>query len=386
MQIHTFREDQLSPKHREAWEHLQQSCPPCDSPYFRPEFTRAVASVRPNAEVAVLTQAGEPTGFFPFERGVAGSAHPVGNILSDFHGMVACPKAKWSARELLKASGIKAWNFHHLLAKHHSFQPYHWRVINSPYMDLSKGYDAYQRSRRQAGSQKTKQIAKKKRKLERDYGQVTLDLDCRDEAVFEQMLKWKSQQYQACGLVDLFATPWIVQLLHKIWQERSRAFRGRLFALSVQGELIAAEFAMQSHHVLHSWFPSYNRDYAKYGVGHILTLEIARAAEELGIERIDLGKGEEAYKTSLASGNTLIAEGALDLNPIRGLVKKRCHQTFHWLRTTPLRNTLRRPFRTMKRLAFATQSLFSRERNLDRESASSLKGFKTRDKFHTERA
>lgn len=387
MQIQIFREDQLSLEHREAWEHWQQSCAPYDSPYFRPEFLQAVARVRPQVEVAVLTQAGEPVGFFPFERGIGGTAHPLGNILSDFHDVIACPNTKWSAKELLKASGLRSWKFHHLLANGPALRPFHWRVVDSPYMDLSQGFEAYRRSRREAGSQKTKQIAKKKRKLERDCGPVTLDLDCRDEAVFQQMLKWKSEQYRACGLVDLFATPWIVQLLHTIWQERRRAFHGRLFALYVRKELVAVEFAMQSHHVLHSWFPCYNPDYAKYGAGHVLTLEIAQAAAELGVERIDLGKGEEAYKQSLASGCTPIAEGALDLNPVRSFMQKRGHQAFHWLRTTPLRDRLRRPYRAAKRWAYATKSWLSPEAKVDTASLTTAQAFKTPpDDYYVESA
>ncbi|MCA9067730.1 MAG: GNAT family N-acetyltransferase, partial [Planctomycetaceae bacterium] len=270
MQICILRENQLSADHREAWDHLQCAWPLFDSPYFRPEFLRAVASVRPNVEIAVLKQAGELVGFFPFERGIMGTAQPLGNVLSDFHGVIASPHVHWSPRELLEACGLKSWTFHHLLAQQEPFHPFHWREADSPFMDLSLGYEAYRVSRRGAGSLMTKRMAQRKRKLEREHGTVTFDSDCREEAVFQQMLRWKSQQYRVCGLVDLFASPWIVELLRKIWQNTSPAFRGRLFALFVQGELVAVEFAMQSHRVLHSWFPCYNRAYARYGTGNLL--------------------------------------------------------------------------------------------------------------------
>ncbi|MCA9070136.1 MAG: GNAT family N-acetyltransferase, partial [Planctomycetaceae bacterium] len=119
--------------------------------------------------------------------------------------------------------------------------------------------------------------------------------------------------------------------------------------------------------------------------GNLLTMEIARAASELGITRIDLGKGEEAYKQSLASGNTLVAEGAMDFHPVRGLMKKQCHQTYHWLRTTPFRSTFRRSFRTMKRWAFATQSFLSSREDWE-HPASPLEGvLETQDEFPIKR-
>ncbi len=356
MQIQTFPADQLRPEHLEAWSHLQQSHSRFDSPYFRPEFTQQVAKVRPHVEVGVISQHGEPLGFFPFERGTGNVAAPVANLLSDFHAVVADPQTDWCPQELLKASKLSAWNFHHLLAECEKFEPAHWRVVDSPYMDLSEGFEAYRQARRKAGSQKTKQIAKKKRKLEREQGPVTVETDCRDERVFEQMLAWKSNQYQTNGLIDLFAMPWVVNLLHGIWQENRPEFCGRLYALYAKGQLVAAEFGMQSRQVLHSWFPSYDREFAKYGVGHILTLEIAQTAEELGIQRIDLGKGEESYKQSLATANTLIAEGSWDRNPLRRVVRKRCHQTATWLRSTAIRDTLRRPYRVLKKLVHQTGS------------------------------
>lgn len=349
MQFQTLPAQRLTPEHFEAWQAILQSVDRFDSPYFRPEFTRLVAEVRPNVEVTVLTEAGEHVGFFPFERQSAHTAKPVANVLSDFHGVIARPDGKWSAKELLELSGLKVWNFHNLLVQGTEFQAGYARVLDALSMDLSLGFEAYRLARRKAGSKHTSQIFQRKRKLERELGPVTVDTDCRDERVFEQLWQWKSRQYREHGLMDLFAISWIGKLLRSIWQMADGALRGRLFALYANGELLAAEFALQSGPVLHSWFPAYNRRYARYGAGHILRLEMARGAADYGVRRIDLGKDAEPFKHSLASRSVSIAEGSFDLNPFRQAIRKGSQQAFHWFRSTPVGTKLARPYRAMRK-------------------------------------
>jgi CelD/BcsL family acetyltransferase involved in cellulose biosynthesis len=229
------------------------------------------------------------------------------------------------------------------------FEAGYWRVVDALSMDLSEGFEAYRCARRLAGSKHTKQIFQRKRKLERELGPVVVDADCRDERVFEQLWEWKSQQYQMHGLMDLYHVAWIAKLLKAIRRETSRDFRGRLFALYAGGDLLAAEFALQSGPVLHSWFPAYNRRYAKYGAGHILRQEMARVAESLGVRRIDLGKDEESFKQSVASKSVAIAEGSFDLNPFRQAIRKGRQQAYQWLRSTRVGGRLAHPYRIVRK-------------------------------------
>jgi CelD/BcsL family acetyltransferase involved in cellulose biosynthesis len=65
MKIDIIPATEFSRDHIAAWRALQQADPALDSPLFHPEFTRAVAAVRDDVEVAVLEEAGEFVGFFP---------------------------------------------------------------------------------------------------------------------------------------------------------------------------------------------------------------------------------------------------------------------------------------------------------------------------------
>ena len=69
----------------------------------------------------------------------------------------------------------------------------------------------------------------------------------------------------------------------------------------------------------HRWYAAYDDAFSDHGPGHICSLRTAEHAD--GIDRIELGKGPEDYKHSLASGSRPVAEGAVDLRPHAPLAK-----------------------------------------------------------------
>ena len=71
------------------WSAIQQQTDSLASPFFSPQFTAIVASVRDDVAVARLEEGDRTIGFFPFERGRFGEGRPVGSILSDYHGLIA---------------------------------------------------------------------------------------------------------------------------------------------------------------------------------------------------------------------------------------------------------------------------------------------------------
>jgi CelD/BcsL family acetyltransferase involved in cellulose biosynthesis len=350
MKIRVVPARQLTPEQLKAWCRIQQTEPTLDSPYFRPEFTQAVAAVRDDVEVAVLEEQGRPAGFFPYQRGKFDTGRPVGGRLSDFKGVVIREGDAPDAEELVRECGLTAWDFDHLLASQQPFVPHHWQTADSPYIDLSNGFEAYQAERRKSGSKKIKQIGKLSRRLEREAGPLRFEPHVSDRSVFKTLLAWKREQYRRNGLTDLFAFDWTVALLERILDEREERFAGMLSVLYAGDEPAAIEFSMRSHDVLHSWFPAYNPEFAAHSPGMIHLLETIRAAPSLGIRRIHLGKGDEPYKSSFISGTVRLAEGSVDRRPLKRLLRKRWHRTCEWLRASPLRKPARRPARFVRRV------------------------------------
>ncbi len=334
MKVHLVRPRELSGDLVAAWEEILRDEPALDSPYFRPEFVQAVASVRTDVEIGVLEDGNRAVGFFPFQRGRWSVARPVGGRLSDFQAIIARRDTPWSVPELLRGCHLSAWEFDHLLIHQASLEPFHAVVAESSYLDVSHGFEAYQRERRKAGSDSLVQVLRKHRKIEREVGPTRFIAHTDDESVFDQLLAWKSAQYRLTNLTDIFRYPWTVELLKRIWRTQLPGLSGLLSAVYVNDQLLAIHFGMRTPSVVHWWFPAYNRAYDKYSPGLMLLADLGRAAEGLGIRRIDLGKGDEVFKRSFASGSVGVAEGAVDMRPLAGAVRGSWRTARRWLKSS----------------------------------------------------
>ena len=122
------------------------------------------------------------------------------------------------------------------------------------------------------------------------------------------------------------AVDWTVALLQRILTYNSEPFSGILSALYIENVLAAVLLSMKSYGVLHGWFSAYNPQFAQFSPGLILWLEMAKAAEKLGVNRIDLGKGPEDYKKHLMSDSIAVAEGSIDTRPLARIIRRNWHQ------------------------------------------------------------
>ena len=157
MNIRTITVESLTSEEIAAWSAIQRSVPMLSSPYFRPEFTQAVAAVRDDVEVAVLENSGRPVGFFPFQRTPWNAGRPIAGRLSDYHALIAPAEVECDPVTLIRACGLSSWHFGHLVEVHKSFEPFAWSRAESPYIDLSDGFDAYLKQR--GGTRKAATLA-----------------------------------------------------------------------------------------------------------------------------------------------------------------------------------------------------------------------------------
>jgi CelD/BcsL family acetyltransferase involved in cellulose biosynthesis len=350
MRITLFPAAELTAQHVAAWSDLQRAQPGLSSPYFRPEFTQAVARVRDDVEVALLEADGRPAGFFPFQRSRGGIGLPVGGRMSDFHGVVAEKDLVWDCPALLHDCRLAAWHFDHLPADQKSFQPYHWSTADSPYMDLSGGWDGYEAGQLCGHKNSFKRMMRKARQVARDVGDIRFEFHYPDPQLFDTLIQWKRRQYQATGVADVLALPWTVELLRQILVEQSEGFAGVFSVLYVAEKPAALLLSMKSHDILHAWFSVYGPDFIPFSPGLILWFELAKAAEHHGIRRIDLGKGPEEYKIHLMSGAIPVAEGSVDRRPMRRILRRSWRHAYEWLRNSSLKKPLIIPGRFVRRL------------------------------------
>lgn len=318
------------------------------SPYFHPDFTQAVAAVRDDVEIAVLKQGGLPVGFFPFQRGKLGLGKPVGGKLSDYHGPIVRADLPLDPRELIRGCRLASWDFDHLVCPTAAFESYISLRARSPQLDLSEGYEAYVAARREAGSDTVVRTGQKSRKMAREVGPLSFALDADDAEAYELMRSWKSAQYERTGLADLFSFAWTGELLEKLRERKGLEFSAPLSVLRAGDKVAAVALSLRSRGVLHVWFPGYNPELANYSPGVIILLKMAEAALAEGIRTIDLGRGDERYKWSLASGSVEVCEGTVACPSLGTWLRSGWRQTRDWVNNSPLKQTAALPARLLK--------------------------------------
>ena len=352
MRVEVITPGELSRADRERWLALLRSNPQLTSPYFHPEFAACVGSVRPNARIAVLEQDGAHA-YFPFQHSRLGVGAPIGGGLSDYQAVIASQHTRFDPRELLEQCGLAIWEFDHLVAAQKPFRPFHRRITGSPFLDLSDGYEAYIRGRRDAGAKRLTELIRKGRKLEREIGGVEFVAHRVDEGLLDLVIKWKSKQCRRTGVLDYFSElAWTVPLARRIMEANSDGFSGMLSVLYAKGRVAAAHLGMRSERALHYWFPVFEPDgeFAPYSPGGILLLKLAEHAARSGISVLDLGKGDESYKASFMSGAVQIAEGAVDTNSWPATLWHVRQRSQQWLRDTPALAPIREGVRAYRQL------------------------------------
>jgi CelD/BcsL family acetyltransferase involved in cellulose biosynthesis len=333
-----------------GWGGLQQANPALASPYFHPEFTRVMAAVRADVEVAVLEDGGRVTAFFPFQRVGGSVGTPVGGIISDYQGLICAPDFTYDPRELVERCRLTAWNFDHLLTSQSSFKAFHHHIEPSPQIDLSKTFESYASERRASGSEQIKKCGNLMRRMEREVGPLGLIVHTAADAPLQQTLAWKSRQYLETGKADLFAMPWIRAAVERVQAAQVEGFAGILSLLYAGERLVAGHFGMRGKSVWHYWFPAYDPGMARYSPGLILLLKMAEVAPSLGVRTIDLGQGMSLYKQRLMNASVPLASGSVELPSWRSMLRNTRRKLHSVLTNSPLREPVRDTLNSLRQL------------------------------------
>ena len=350
LKITVWPASDLTEAHWRQWGEYQKDNPELDSPYFRPEFARIVASLRPDAFVAVLGSPGDPRGFFPFQRRRFGFGSPLGSRLSDFHGVIAPQGSTFAAPELMRACRLSSWDFHALPATQTTFAPYAGQTLESHYIDTRGGLQGYEEKLRQLSSSQAQRLRSWRRKAEKEFKKVEFVPHVTDLRVLDTLLEWKSRQYRETGTVDNWSFGWMRDLVHRIHAQQGDEFAGRLSALYFDGELAAVHMGMRSRDAWHWWFPRFDDRFEDFRPGLLLLSKLVEHAPQVGVKRIDLGYGDEVYKLRFRTGALPMAEGRVEMASVPIAVRRWREDLESWVRRSPLLSLARIPGRILKRL------------------------------------
>ncbi len=305
-----------------AWTAFQAADPDLRSPFFSPAFCRIVAQVRSDVRIAVMTDAGEPVGFFPFHRQRFGRLAPLAGQISDYHGIIGQRGARGDLHAVLRALKGQVYDFNHVPVSQPQFRHHAYLQADSPLVDLSAGFDSWFLGRRST-NKGFRALDRKGRKLDREVGPLRFVANEADPAVWQQLLSWKRDALAGIGVKLILDRPWAGAVVDRIRQTDTPGFGGMTSALWAGDALAAVSFSMRNGTTGHSWFPTFNPQFSRASPGLLLLIEIIRHAADIGLTEYDLGRGPEQYKREFANGARDLCEGSVErpLTPL-GLTRK----------------------------------------------------------------
>ena len=95
-------------------------------------------------------------------------------------------------------------------------QPHFRAFADSPFADLSEGYEAFARDRSKSGSDLVKSVAQKARKMEREVAPMRFEAHVLDRQALALLYEWKAAQRARTNTVDVLSTPWMREIVGRL--------------------------------------------------------------------------------------------------------------------------------------------------------------------------
>jgi CelD/BcsL family acetyltransferase involved in cellulose biosynthesis len=318
MRVTVVRPGDLGTAEAALWRRFQHSTPEGLNPFLSLTFVQAVGRARANARVAVVEEHGQIAAFLPFELGTHGVGMPIGYPMNNLQGFIGSG-VPIDARRVVKQARLRGWRFDSVPVDQRTFASFHYEetTVPCPIIDLTKG---------------TSHISpreKARRALEKQHGTVSLEWNSTQPAQIDRLIEWKSRKYHGTSL--LFSDPTTRSIVKELAASDSDDCRGVVSVLLAGEQSVAVHLGLLGPCSLAGWFMSYDPALSHFAPGMMLWLPLAKAAEERGISRIDLGAGQDTYKFELSNDSYIVAGGAVWVRKAEAA----CRKIFRRLRSLP---------------------------------------------------
>ncbi len=351
MKIEIIRPRDLTERQIARWSGFQAACAVRDNPFLSPhwaiavERAQAVGAKDPGVRVAVL---GDDEGFFAARVGPV-TAMPAGAPMVDYQAVIGRPGLEVDPKALVRALGVSRLDFNHMLEDQAAFAPYLRGPAQSWVVDVAEGYGAYE-AQTKARSGVLKDVDKKRRRVERDVGEVRFTALSTSADDFRQVVAWKRAQYRHTNQPDIFNTDWCVRLIDNLFDQREAGFGGGLFTLHVNGELAAGHFHLRSASTVHGWLIAHNPAFEKFSPGMLLFQDILKWMPEAGYSRLDLGCGDYRFKRELSNAQVRTGYGFVGTPSPATFARKLAYDLRGAAESLPLGAASALPGKAMRRL------------------------------------
>lgn len=283
------------------WREIQFNTPHLQNPFLTPEWALIVAAAQKDARTAIIEDNSKIIGFVSIQNAGGNTGMGLGNPICDYDGIICEDDVNIDLTEVVRAFGLSRIDFSNLPAQS-AINKNAIKLTNSSLTCNINELRAKIAQTSKKSSANLKNLSRIKRKLADNGHTVEFAIDVKDNAALEQMLVWKSAQYQSTGQNDILKHEWVGQTIRRVHDFKNEYFNGQLCALRIDGELAAVSTSINSGAVTHAWFTAYDPNFAKYSPGNLLFFEELMQADNPNVETYDFGTGHYSYKEHYANG------------------------------------------------------------------------------------
>jgi hypothetical protein len=187
--------------------------------------------------------------------------------------------------------------------------------VPAPFVDwkLFSTFDEFMNYVKPRGKDLLREAARRRRKLETDYGTLVFTVDDARDDVLRNSIQWKSAQLRETGLTDIFQDPRNIEFFHEL---RRRSLL-RASTLRANDRLLSAWLGFVHDGVWSGWIFTYDHDplLKKYSVGRQLLHSMLEEAIQSGHREFDFSTGDEAYKWLYSTHARIL--GPLGIPPLQ---------------------------------------------------------------------
>jgi len=288
-----------------------------------------MGELRKDAHVAVGRMNGEAVCFFPFQGGASGGfIRPLGAPMTDYHGFIETVDSNINHAEFLREANVGALHYSAMVGEQADLTAFHQDEYPLCLIDLSGGVEAWRSSRSSSYRRMLKSNRRRIRRTEEEHGARRFEYMSRSGEAYEQLMRWKKERFAETGIYDVLSSDWTSGLLRELW-ERDTDLRCDLHVLYFGDEMAAMDMGLTDGDTFHSWMVAYNPDFHALSPGTQLLEHMIDKAPELGYRLIDLGAGQDSYKSAYAvdgsaarSGYVPVAGAAAAISRLYGAAEK----------------------------------------------------------------
>ncbi|WEK58717.1 MAG: GNAT family N-acetyltransferase [Candidatus Brevundimonas phytovorans] len=299
--------DSLGAEACAQWNAWSMADPDLASPYFRVEFAQIAARISPACAVAIFKRDGVVVGYFPHQRR-GGAVLPVAAPMNDYHGVIGPRGERPTLAEAARLLGGARFSVNGWVGEAPG------AAVSDSFRTTipnEGGYDAWYAARRRAFGKYFKDKERARRSMETEFGAVEVQIGLRDEALLDELIVLKRDQYRRTGRHDVFACGWTRDLLHALMAHEQDDFGASIAVLRAGGRIAAMEYSLHAGRRFHFWFPVYVPSLARCSPGIMLSMETIRLGAERGYRDFDYGFGGETYKRYFCDTVQPVAEAVI---------------------------------------------------------------------------